>query len=50
MRGQLVSPQVMRCSESTRTIPVYVLTNKGRDVVALLVVAQTSCPVDTCGL
>lgn len=43
MRRQLVSSQIVRRSESERAIPVYTLTDKGRDVVARLVATQTSC-------
>lgn len=37
MRGQLVSSQVVRRSDSERPIPVYALTDKGKDAVARLV-------------
>jgi len=37
MRRQLVSSQVVRRSDSERPIPVYILTDKGKDAVASLV-------------
>jgi len=36
MRQQLVSSQVVRRSDAERPIPVYVLTGKGKDVIAQL--------------
>lgn len=43
IREQLVSSQVVRRSESERAIPVYVLTDRGRDVVARLVASHVDC-------
>lgn len=37
MRRQLVSSQVVRRADVERPIPVYVLTGKGRDVIARLI-------------
>lgn len=40
MREQLVSSQVVRRSDAERPIPVYFLTEKGKDVAARLATAD----------
>ena len=46
MREQLVSSRVVRRSDSERPIPVYVLTDKGKDAVARLVDSEIDDTAD----
>lgn len=46
MRKQLVSSRVVRRSDAERPIPVYVLTEKGKDVAARLAIADCGKATD----
>jgi len=50
IREKLVSSQVVRRSDAERAVPVYVLTDKGRDVVAGLVATETAGATGTPGV